>query len=305
MKTFGMVTTSASARYTMPALESFFHRTPLADEDQFFLVDNDNSWSESNTSFGGKVQVLKNKAPLGFAANANQIITRAVAAGADLYFLNNDLIFSAGWIDALAESGDTIASPLSPREIHYAASVFNLNNQQSAGSLILSNPSELSAYLELPEAYELIAAVHRKNSQGYWNLLVVPFFAIRIPIAVLQAVGKFDEDYGLGGGEDYDYCLRAILAGYKIAFALPSFLLHFGGKSSWSGAEDAEHRSAREKKFMDHFEQKWGDKLFKLVLNEDGRVLVDGTTSTTMEQIANAQGIVHELLEGRSVKIHI
>ena len=103
-------------------------------------------------------------------------------------------------------------------------------------------------------------------------MYVLPFFCVRIPQQVAQAVGNFDERFGKAGGEDYDYCLRAYLAGFSVQFALRSYLLHFGGKSTYSGAESDVEQTAREEKFRSEFRQKWGDGLADLILREQQNV---------------------------------
>ena len=98
--------------------------------------------------------------------------------------------------------------------------------------------------------------------------MVVPFFAIKIPIKIIDAIGKFDEKFGVAGAEDYDYCLRAYLSGFECKFALSSYLFHFGGKSTWSGCEKFEAQVEREKYFKEYFIQKWGMALHDTILTE-------------------------------------
>lgn len=303
MKIFGMVTTRASEKYTLPALESFFRHTPLAPDDEFYLIDNDGGYAPPN-SLQDRAQLLHNDTPKGFAANANQVVDIALRKRADLYFLNNDLIFPRRWIEPLLVDDDAILSPLSPREVQFAASVLNTKNQHVLSTVVLTNPMELEAHLDNPAAFEFIAEAHRRSSEGYWSLFIVPFFGVKIPFRVLEAVGHFDEGFGVGGGEDYDYCLRALLAGFQVKFALGSYLLHFGGKSSWAGVEDTTRRSAREEHFMRYFEAKWGPKLFQLALRENEGILSSDSELRELLEKKDHRGIVERLLEGRKVRLH-
>ncbi|MFI5461576.1 MAG: glycosyltransferase family 2 protein, partial [Isosphaerales bacterium] len=49
--------------------------------------------------------------------------------------------------------------------------------------------------------------------------------------AVVDAIGLFDEQFGIGCFEDDDYCLRAIGAGYRAVIAADAFVHHFGGRT--------------------------------------------------------------------------
>ena len=41
---------------------------------------------------------------------------------------------------------------------------------------------------------------------------------------VIETIGLFDEQFGLGCFEDDDYCLRALRAGYRLLIAHDSFV---------------------------------------------------------------------------------
>ena len=55
-------------------------------------------------------------------------------------------------------------------------------------------------------------------------------FCMLIPKKVIRRIGLLDERFGPGGYEDYDYCLRVQMAGYKVILAEDVFIHHFGGK---------------------------------------------------------------------------
>lgn len=300
-----MVTTRSSASYTGPALASFFRHTTLGPEDRFLLIDNDGAENTISAPYASKIETIVNPSPRSFAANANQAVSIALDSGSDLYFLNNDLIFSENWISPLESETESILSPLSPREVQYACSVVNTKSKISVSTTVLTNPSNLEDYLRCPCAFDYIAEAHRLNTEGYWSLFVVPFFAVKIPLLVLQKVGQFDEKFGLGGAEDYDYCLRAVLAGFQVKFALKSYLLHFAGKSSWAGPEDSERRKSRESVFMKVFEDKWGSALFDMIFHENEKVLSGDPELHALQQQGKLREIVQRLLGTRTVAINL
>jgi GT2 family glycosyltransferase len=276
-----MVTTSRSHPYTHVALESFARHTTLGPADNFFLIDNNSDFIQrpdlrtapASATFAARIEMIRNPSPRGFSANANQMIERALNTGADLIFMNNDLVFAPNWLPPLLEGESAIVSPLCNRDVQYAISAVIPKTGHVSHVFALSAVMELKEYEGNAACFDAIAESHQRVAAGYTSALHVPFFCIRIPYAVLELVGRFDEQFGNGGGEDYDYGLRAYLAGSEIKISLASFILHFQGKSSWAGGETKEEQRAREEKFFQHFIQKWGNDLFELVLRENVAML--------------------------------
>jgi len=300
---FGMVTTSRSHSYTEIALESFARWTNLRNEDTFCLIDNDSDFefspalhsSPARSAFAERIELLKNSAPKGFSANANQLIARALATSSDLIFMNNDLVFTREWLTPLLMGEHAIVSPLCNRDVQYAISTVIPKNSHVSHVFALSGIMELKDYVGNEACFEAIAECHRRGVTGYAPVLNVPFFCIRLPFAVLERVGKFDEEYGNGGGEDYDYGLRAYLAGSEIQIALGSFILHFQGRSSWAGGETKEEQRLREERFFNHFISKWGRDLFDLILRENVKIL-DKTPQFNPERPADSfRSSIHAL----------
>lgn len=261
-KVFGMVTTSKSASYTPHALSSFFEHTTLNVGDRFLLIDNDGDFDATQLVHYPLVELCRNAQPQSFAANMNQALDIALSRQADLYFLNNDLIFSAGWIEPLLTDQPLILSPLSNRELQFQTNVY-----------VTTMSMMLADYLGKEKEFQLLAAAYRQQAKGYYNVTVLPFFCVKVPYEILKVVGRLDESFGKGGAEDYDYCLRAILSGFQVKYALTSYILHFGGKSSWSGAETRAEQDAREHLFRTMFAVKWGEPLLRLFFFEDSTVL--------------------------------
>ncbi len=56
-------------------------------------------------------------------------------------------------------------------------------------------------------------------------------FCLLIRRDVIEAIGGFDERFGVGCFEDDDYTLRAIQAGYRAVIAADAFVHHFGGRT--------------------------------------------------------------------------
>lgn len=254
---FGMVTTAKSRDYTPLALRSFFEHTRLGADDALVLVDNDGDFELPPGMENDRLLVLKPAAPQSFARNANVAIQVARERQADLFLLNNDVVFTAGWLPPLLE-GTAIVSAVSNAQCPYRS-----------GGLQLLPAMDLSDLAGREEDLQRIAAAHSAQHHGRQRVAAAPFYCARIPRAVYEKVGEFDERFGAGDGEDRDYTVRAWLAGIPQELALGSFVLHFQGKSTWRGAETAEEQAARNQRYARQFEAKWGGALTYALIGDD------------------------------------
>lgn len=285
-----MITTRHSAQYTPYALQSFFQNTPTQPTDKIFLIDNDSTWNSEDSKSYSPLTVIKNSKPKGFSENVNTIMARAVEERADLYFLNNDLIFTPGWIDPLLTSEPSILSPLSNREVQYTQNGFTWQNFCS-----------LEDYLPRMSDLQEIVQRHKDSNKGYRSVISLPFFCVKIPFIVASEVGYLDESFGRGGAEDDDYCLRTYLKGFEVKYALGSYLLHFSGRSTWAGAESKSETEARCMKFRETFREKWGEPLFDLLLNQNNAVIESSPDLRTAATSGNIKKIV-QILSARGQK---
>lgn len=247
---FGMITTSASTHFTAPALDSLVRTTNFVDGDEILVIVNDGRFTPSARA---PVSVISNSKPLSFAENANQIL--AMAGGRTAVILNNDLVFTPEWVEPLLEVGD-IASPFSNNQIAYETPRLKLRTSMKQGELMWMD-SEL----------DIIAKEHAKRFTQPLPLLVLPFFCVAISPEAQVVLGGFDTDFSPAGGEDFDYCLRANQAGIRVQYAPRSFVLHFGGGSTWAGPEAEAAYRARAENFIGVFRRKWGDELTELVFS--------------------------------------
>jgi GT2 family glycosyltransferase len=243
---FGMITTAASRHYTPVALRSFFAHTALGGEDTFFLIDNDADFDLPD-DIAGRIRLVRPPRPQGFAKNANLLIAEARRRGADLFLMNNDLVFTPGWLDAMAGDRRALTSPLS-----------NAQLTRRDGGFSTQPLMELSEYLGHETNLEAIGRQHAAECRGYTTVASLAFFCIKIPAAVYNEVGTFDERFGKGGGEDRDYAIRAWMAGIPQEYALGSYVLHFQGRSTWRGAETPEQQAQRDAIYTQAFQKKWG-----------------------------------------------
>jgi glycosyltransferase involved in cell wall biosynthesis len=74
--------------------------------------------------------------------------------------------------------------------------------------------------------------------------------------ALIDAIGRFDPAFGLGYGEDNDFCLRAAAAGFRNVLCEDAFVLHLGGSSFGQKRADLAERNmglllARHPRYLD------------------------------------------------------
>jgi GT2 family glycosyltransferase len=255
MTDFGMVTTSKSGAYTLAALDSFFRWTELAGGDRFFLIDNDGDF-ELPAAFS-RVEMVRRDEPQSFAANVNFVIKQAASRQADVVFLNNDIIFAPGWLPPLFASSRAILIPMCNQHITY-----------QSGALALQPAMTLDQYVGREDDFLAIVAMHRNEARmrGFARPLHAGFYCFRLPHLIHSTIGLMDEGFIPTGGEDTDYRIRAHMAGFDVAIALDSYVLHFEGKSTWRSGEEEARTRAREEHCFKYFRAKWGDDLASIFI---------------------------------------
>ena len=262
-----MISTAQSLSYTISGIESLLQFTPLHCEDNIIVIDNDSSAADIPALRHPRIHRFIPPKSQGFAENANILVSKALSAEKDLILLNNDLIFAPAWCEALASCGNTIAIPATNREVQYALALAITQEECEPQVFSLTMTMEQQALESRYYAFQAIAEFHAARKLPHRKMIVLPFSCVRLPLRIMQTLGGFDSSFGRGGAEDYDYCLRAHLAGFSVTFVAQSLILHFGGRSSW-GIERTEEQNAREELFRRRFREKWGEALYAMLLLE-------------------------------------
>ena len=136
--------------------------------------------------------------------------------GRYLVVLNNDTLVSPHWLSNLLEfmGEDPSIGIISP-----------VTNYVGEGPQIDEDAINMSSRLDFIADYALKISM-RKELIYEPNRLV--FFCVVIRRDLIDLIGYLDENYIKGNFEDDDYCMRARLAGYKLAIAKNSFVYHKG-----------------------------------------------------------------------------
>jgi GT2 family glycosyltransferase/glycosyltransferase involved in cell wall biosynthesis len=161
--------------------------------------------------------VVRFDQPLGFARAVNEGARRA--RHDTLVLLNSDTVVTDGWLDGLRDAllSDSRLGVVSP-----------LTNY--AGNPLQVDPETKSFHPRQARRYA--AKIHNRKELIYEPERVA-FFCVMIRRELWRLLAGLEEGYGVGNGEDNDFCLRARLAGYRLAVARNVFVFHHPGHATF------------------------------------------------------------------------
>ena len=153
--------------------------------------------------------VMRFDQPLGFSRAVNEGARRA--RHDILVLLNSDALVTDGWLDGLRDAllSDSRLGVVSP-----------LTNY-------VTNPAQVDQEAEFFHPREYAARIRGRKEVLFEPERLV-FFCVMIRRALWELLAGLEEGYGVGNGEDNDFCLRARLAGYRLAVMRNAFVFHQG-----------------------------------------------------------------------------
>jgi GT2 family glycosyltransferase len=165
-----------------------------------------------------RLLLLRNDVNLGFVGTVN----RAMALGQnDVILLNSDTVVTSGWLEKIRRcaASDPQIGTITP---------FSSNAEIcSFPNLCEDNPLQPGMNAE-----DVNRAVERAAVPLYPDIPTGVGFCMFIRRALLDKIGLFDaETFGLGYGEENDFCMRAVQAGYRNVLCDDTFILHVGNSS--------------------------------------------------------------------------
>lgn len=166
----------------------------------------------------GACLVLQNARRGGFVVSANRGMA---ASDRDVILLNSDTEVTAGWVEKLQAAAGSDAA---------AATVTPFSNNATLVSL--PRPFEVNALPAGHDADSLARIVEAVSRREYPRLPTAVGVCMLIRRDVLRAIGPFDEErFGLGYGEENDFCMRASRAGFVHLLDDATFVYHAGQRS--------------------------------------------------------------------------
>ena len=165
----------------------------------------------------GRITLLRNEKNLGFVGSVNRALT--LDSPNDIVLLNSDTLVCHDWLDRLSD-----AAHAAPR----IGTVTPLSNDGS----IASYPQQSGAPMDPDEAARLDELAASTNRRMSVEVPVGVGFCLYVRRDCLNEVGEFDAAaFGLGYGEEVDFCLRARAKNWTHRVAGDVFVYHASGSS--------------------------------------------------------------------------
>lgn len=202
-------------RDTIPCVESL-----LAQDFrlmQVLVVDNasaDDSVARIRTAFPS-IELLRADANRGFAAAANLGISAALARHADfVWLLNNDIIAPPDTLSKLLHAADAPSVGIVGSVLRY-----------------MHDPQQIQAWGGGSVTRTMGYATHLRSPASLGRNSFLTFASVLLRREMLEQIGHLDEGYFMYF-EDSDLCFRARAAGWTLAVAADTAVLHKEGGSS-------------------------------------------------------------------------
>jgi glycosyltransferase involved in cell wall biosynthesis/GT2 family glycosyltransferase len=191
---------------------------------------------EAQAGASGPLSVIRNPERRGFVASVNRGMADSMR---DVVLLNSDTEVAAGWLEKLQAAAYSCPA---------VATVTPFSNNATLVSL--PRPFEANA---IPAGHGLdsfAALVEGVSRREYPRIPTGVGLCLYIKRKALDALGLFDEArFGLGYGEENDFCFRALKAGYVHILDDATFIFHAGqrsfGASRSTRVQEAERRLSR------------------------------------------------------------
>lgn len=162
----------------------------------------------------------RNEKNLGFVKNCNNAVYNLDKTENDILLLNSDTVVTDGFLEELVHvlGIDKKHAAVSPR---------------SNNATITTTPIAHMASKDVgaEASYAHFSRFHRKRLKRFSIAPVAHGFCMLIRRSVIKKYGLFDEAFGMGYGEEVDFCLRVRQKGFKSVIANWSYVFHLEGKS--------------------------------------------------------------------------
>lgn len=159
--------------------------------------------------------LIENVTNVGFAQGINQ--GAAQARGEFLVIGNSDMMATPAWLDRLVDAF---------RQEPALAVVSPVTNYVGEGPQL-----DLAAQNVTAENFQQYAQQVAVRTGFYYVPDRLVFFCVMLRKQVFDHLGGMTSAFGLGNYEDDDFCLRARMAGYKLAVVPGCFMYHYGSRT--------------------------------------------------------------------------
>ena len=178
-----------------------------------------------------QVHSVSNDNNVGFTLTANRGMSSA-RSGADVVLLNSDTIVTRGWLNKLVRCAQSDAC---------IGTVTPFSNNAEICSL--PRFCENNPWPPERDTEPMVRALERAAAPSYPELPTGVGFCLYIRRALIDSIGVFDPVFGLGYGEENDFCMRAARAGFRNVLCDDAFVVHLGGSSFGAKRGDLAQRN--------------------------------------------------------------
>lgn len=135
------------------------------------------------------------------------------STGSEVVILNNDTVVTSGWLERMLSALRTISA---------CGLVRPCSNCVPGRQKVEPGYSDLAGL-------ESFASHHAQaHPRCYYDAAVLGGFCLLLDRKLIEKIGGFEEEFGIGTFDDYDFCCRAIDAGYRAVICRDVFVHHFG-----------------------------------------------------------------------------
>lgn len=176
-------------------------------------------------ALGQQVRLIRHGQALGYTLAANAGLRASTAEFVVL--LNSDTIVTDGWLDRM------IACASEADDIGLVGPLSNTASWQSVPEIFDADGDW--AVNAMPQGYDLdqlASKISMSSARIYPRVGFLNGFCLLLKRTLIDHIGIFDEaNFGRGFGEENDYCLRAVDAGWSLAVADDTYVYHAQSRS--------------------------------------------------------------------------
>jgi glycosyltransferase involved in cell wall biosynthesis len=168
--------------------------------------------------------LLRNDQAQGYTLAANQGLRQSSAEFVIL--LNSDTMVTPSWVDRM------VTCAQSDSKIGLVGPLSNAATYQSIPEIIVDGDWANNLLPLNVSVAQMGEWVENKSRRLYPEMKFLNGFCLMIRHQVIDQIGFFDEEnFGVGYGEENDYCLSARQAGWKLALADDTYVFHAQSRS--------------------------------------------------------------------------
>lgn len=180
---------------------------------------------ESLTHAMPNTQLRHNAVNRGFTWNVNQAMA-ALQTNEHLLLLNSDTIVTDGWLDEIMRTALSDARIGTITPFSNNATICSLPDFQRAWPV---PDAAKRAQIAQALVYDRAEAIDIPTGVGFCMLMMR---------ACIDAVGRYDiKNFPRGYGEENDFCMRALAAGFRNVLCPNAYVAHEGGVSFIDAAQ--------------------------------------------------------------------